>query len=82
MQQNDVGYVDVFMPGYAQKTLTRLQRTPKISPHYSPHAHVPIQCSTRNTRQYVTVPDNSPLLTPVETTYIASGTGVTCITTE
>ena len=43
----DAGYVDVIMSGYVQKTLTRLQHTPNISPQYSPHARVPIQYTTK-----------------------------------
>ena len=41
------GYVDVSMPGYVQKTLKRLQHTPRTYPQYSPHAHVPIQYATK-----------------------------------
>ena len=69
------GYVDVSMPGYVQKTLERLQHKPPSSPQYSPHAHVPIVYATKNTRQYATAPDTSPLLSPKETTFIQSVTG-------
>ena len=70
-----MGYVDVSMPGYVRKTLKRLQHVPKTYPQYSPHAHVPIQYATKHTRQYATAPDDSPLLTSVETKYIQSVTG-------
>ncbi len=63
------------MPDYIEKALTRLQYKPEISPQYSPHACVPIQYATKNTRQYATAPDTSPLLSPVETKYIQSMTG-------
>ena len=69
------GYVDISMPGYLEKALKRLQYTPKISPQYSPHAHIPIQYATQNTRQYATAPDTSPLLGPKQTKYIQSVTG-------
>ena len=69
------GYVDVSMPGYVQKTLERLQHKPPSSPQYSPHAHVPIVYATKNTRQYATAPDTSPLLSPKDTKYIQSVTG-------
>ena len=73
--QYDSGYVDVSMPDYIEKALTRLQYEPQISPQYSPHACVPIQYATKNTRQYATAPDTSPLLSPMETKYIQSVTG-------
>lgn len=63
------------MPGYVQKTLERLQHKPPSSPQYSPHAHVPIVFATKNTRQYATAPDTSPLLSPTQTTFIQSVTG-------
>ena len=44
------GYVDISMPDYVQKTLARLQHTPKVSHQYSPHAHIPIVYATKNTR--------------------------------
>ena len=69
------GYVDISMPGYLEKALERLQYNKKIYPQYSPHAHVPIQYATKNTRQYATAPDTSPLLNPKETKYIQSVTG-------
>ena len=69
------GYVDVSMPGYVQKALERLQHKSTSSPQYSPHAHVPIVYATKNTRQYATAPDTSPLLTPKGTKYIQSVTG-------
>ena len=69
------GYVDISMPGYVKKTLQRLQHIQKVSPQYSPHAHIPIVYATKNTRQYATAPDTSPLLSPKDTTYIQSVTG-------
>ena len=63
------------MPGYVENTLSSLQHTPKRSPQYSPHAHIPIVYATKNTRQYATAPDTSPLLNPKETQYIQSVTG-------
>ena len=69
------GHVDVSMPGYLEKALQRLQYKQKVSPQYSPHAHIPIQYATKNTRQYATAPDTSPLLNPIETKYIQSVTG-------
>ena len=69
------GYVDVSMPDYVQKTLDRLQHKPPPSPQYSPHAHVPIKYATKNTRQYATTPDTSPLLSPKQTKFIQSVTG-------
>ena len=64
------------MPDYVIKTLSRLQHTPKVSPRYSLHAHIPIQYATKNTRQYATATDTSPHLTPLEKTYIQSVTGI------
>ena len=58
-----------------RKTLVRLQHTPKESPQYSPHAHVPIVYATKNTQQYATAPDTSRLLNPKEIQYIWSVTG-------
>ena len=63
------------MPGYVHKMLDRLQHKPPSSPQYSPHAHVPIVYATKNTRQYATAPDTSPLLSPKETKFIQSVTG-------
>ena len=71
----DLGYVDVSMPGYVQKTLLRLRHVPKVYPQYSPHACVPIVYATKNTRQYATSPDTSPLLNPKDTQFIQSVTG-------
>ena len=68
------GYVDVSMPGYV-KILIRLQHVPKIYPQYSPHESVPIVYATKNTRQYATAPDTSPLLNPKDTKFIQSVTG-------
>ena len=36
------GYIDISMPGYLGKSLVRLQYKKKVSPQYSPHAHIPI----------------------------------------
>ena len=58
-----------------EKTLLRLQYTPKISPQYSPHAHTPIVYATKNTRQYASTPDTSPLLNSKDTKHIQSVTG-------
>ena len=69
------GYIDISMPGYVKKTLKRLQYTPKVSPQYSSHAHIPIVYATKITRQYATAPDTSPLLNPKDTKYIQSVTG-------
>ena len=63
------------MPGYVQKTLTRIQHKPQVSPQYSPHECAPIQYATKNTRQYATAPDTSPYSSPLETKYIQSITG-------
>ena len=63
------------MPGYVKKTLLRLQYKQKVSPQYSPHRHIPIVYATKNTRQYATAPDTSPLLGPKDTKYIQSVTG-------
>ena len=69
------GYLDISMPYYVNKNTSRLQHTPKVSPQYSPHAHIPIQYATKNTRQYATAPDTSPHLPPQEIMYIQSVTG-------
>ena len=69
------GYVDISMPDYITKALQRLQYKCKVSPQYSPHAHIPIKYATKNTRKYATAPDTSPLLNPKETTHIQSTTG-------
>ena len=45
-----------------------------VSP-ISPYAHIPIQYATKNTRQYATAPDTSPLLNQKEAKYIQSVTG-------
>ena len=60
------------MPDYVNKTLSRLQHTPKFSPQNSLQAHIPIQYTTKNTRQYATAPDTSLLLLSQEKTYIQS----------
>lgn len=65
-------YVDVSLPNYVQQALQRLQHTPPSSPQYSPQQHIPIQYSTKGTRQYATQPDNSPLLSPMETRWLQS----------
>ena len=54
------GYVDISIPGYIKKTLQRIQHKPQVYPQYSPHAHIPIQYATKNTRQYATALDTSP----------------------
>ena len=35
-------YIDISIPGYLEKILQRLQYKPKVSPQYSPHAHIHI----------------------------------------
>ena len=62
------------MHGYLKK-LKRFQHKQLVSPQYSHHAHIPIKYATKNTQQYATSPDTSPLLDPKETTYIQSITG-------
>ena len=69
------GYVDVSMPNYVTKSLTRLKYQQKVHPQYSPHEHVPIQFGTKGTRQYATAKDTSPKLSPQATTHIQSITG-------
>ena len=39
----DQGYVDISMPGYISKLLTRLQHTLPNKPEYSPHDHYTIK---------------------------------------
>ena len=68
-------FVDVSMPGYLEKAFQRLHYKQKIFPQYSPHAHIPIKYATKNTRQYATAPDISPLLDPKGTQHIQSVTG-------
>ena len=63
------------MPVYLEKSLERLQSIPKVYPYYLPHVHVPIQHATKNTRQYATSPDTSPLLGPKQTKYNQSVPG-------
>ena len=58
------------MPVYLEKSLKWLQRKKKLSPQYSLHAHIPIKSAAKNTQQYATSPDTSPLLDPKETKYI------------
>ena len=72
LQSRICGYLNARL---CLKTLERLQYKPKSSPQYSPHAHVPIVYATKNTRQYATAPDTSPLLAPKGTKYIQSVTG-------
>ena len=71
----EAGHFDISMPGYVEKTLARLQHTPKRSSQYSPHAHVTIVYATKKTQQYKNAPDTSPLLNPKEAQYIHSVTG-------
>ena len=63
------------MSGYLKKKLERLQHVPKVSPQCSQHVHIPIQYTTKNTQQYATVPDTSPLLGPKQENHIQSVTG-------
>ena len=67
--------MDISIPGYVEKILTRLQHVPKDFPQYSPHESVPIVYATKNTRQYATAPDTYPLLNPKDTQFIQSITG-------
>ena len=69
------GFVDVSMSGYLEKAFQRLQYKQKISPQYLPHTHTPIKYATKNTQQYATAPDTSPLLDPKGTQHIQSVTG-------
>ena len=56
------GYVDISMRYHVNTTLSRLQHSPKVSSQYSLHAHIKIQFSTKNTRQYATAQYTSPHL--------------------
>jgi hypothetical protein len=71
----EAGYVDISMPEYVEKMLQRFQHTPKITPQYSPHKHLPIVYGATNTRQYATAPDSFPHLSPTGTTHIQSIVG-------
>ena len=46
------GYIDISMPSYGKKTSIRLNHTPKIYRQYSPHPHVLIVYTTKNTTIY------------------------------
>ena len=64
----EYGYVNISMPGYVERTLARLQYTPKRSPQYSPHTHMFLLfIQQQKTQQYATAPDTSPLINPKET---------------
>ena len=63
------------MPYYAIKALRRLQYQLSKLPQYLPHTYTPFKIGKKNTRQWATTPDNSPLLSPAQTRYIQSVTG-------
>ena len=65
-------FVDISMPGYIEKALTKFQHTPKI-PQYSPHQYTRHQYG--KTAQYTPGPDTSPATTKKETKHVQS---VTC----
>ena len=63
------------MPGYIPASLLLLNHKPEKFPQYSLHAHKPIQYGKKDTHEYTTAPDLTPLLSPKETTHIQSVTG-------
>ena len=69
------GFVNVSLPDYDQKTLKRLQHQPPKSPQYSPQHHIPIQYSTKGEQQFVTQPDDAPILSPTKARWVQSVVG-------
>jgi len=67
-----LGYVDISMPKYVPATLKKLQYSPKVSPQYSLHKHIPLQYG--NKKQNVNQ-DTSKKLTKPEIKRIQSIVG-------
>jgi len=65
-------FVDISMPGYVEKALTKFQHKPQL-PQYSPHAYTRPQYG--KTVQYAKGPDTSPATTTKETKHVQSVTG-------
>jgi hypothetical protein len=60
------GTVDISMPGYVERALTRFQHQPSQRPQHAPHAWIPPSYGTK--QQLTPPPDSSPLLPPSELT--------------
>ena len=48
----DAGYVDISMPGYINRLLSRLNHPMPSSPQYSPNEFINIKWSSKGDRQY------------------------------
>ena len=71
----DQSFVDVSMPGYVTKAITRLNHVPGKIPQFSPHAHVPFQYLAKGAQQLTPTHDSSPLLSPKDRRHIQSIVG-------
>ena len=69
------GYVDLSMPKYIPKLLSRLQHPHPPKPEYLPHEHYPVKFSKKGERQLTRAIDSSPLLNKQETKRIQSIVG-------
>ena len=61
------GHVDISIPGYDDRLITKLQHTPSKSPQYSPHECISIKWSRKGDRQYAQQADTSSLLSQKQT---------------
>ena len=71
----DVGYVDISMPGYVNRLLSKLNHPMPSSPQYSPHEFINIKWSSKGDRQYAQQEDDSAYLTQTETKWVQSAIG-------
>ena len=63
------------MPNYITHALQGLQHVPKVFPQFSPHEYIHTKWTKKNDRQYSQQPDNTPLLSAKETTYVQQVVG-------
>ena len=68
------GYVDIEMPKAIPAALKKLNYTPKVSPQYSPHRHIPIIYGEKGSQQMVDT-KHSPLLPKKDVKHIQSIVG-------
>ena len=69
------GYVDISMPGYVKKALSRLNHSLSKSPQLSPHQHVAFRYAQKGQQQMATNLEHSPDLTPHDRQHLQSIVG-------
>ena len=68
----DAGYVNISMPRYITRLLSKLNHPIPPSPQYSPHEFINIKWTSKGDRQYAQQEDDSAYLSPKETKWVQS----------